>query len=124
MTKKITYLLLALALPGLLFIFLKLFGKNHFDIPVYYKDGVSDFPVECPVPYKGQYLLPDSLLKAIGWRKGEAILLVETTESERKELSKIESKIKQNSLQVISLDNIKPDRLMRLKSCVLFLKDP
>src|SRR5437899_2470523 len=108
MTKKIVYLLLALALPGLIFIFLKLFGKNHFDIPVYYMEGVSDLPVECMGSHKGQYILADSILRTIGWKNGDALLVVGATESERIELIKIQNKTKENSLQIISLDNLEP----------------
>ena len=124
MTKKIFYLLLALALPGLIFIFLKLFGKNHFDIPVYYKEGVSDLPTECRGAYHGQYVVPDSILKTIGWKNGDALLVVGATEREQIELAKIQNKTKENSLQIISLDNLEPTRLKILQDCVLFLKDP
>jgi hypothetical protein len=44
MSKKIIYLLIALCLPALIFVFLKFFGKNQFDIPVYFKDGVEEAP--------------------------------------------------------------------------------
>lgn len=42
MRKKPIFLFLALLLPILIFIFLKLFGRNEFDIPVQYASGVPD----------------------------------------------------------------------------------
>jgi hypothetical protein len=47
MSKKFIYLFLALLLPGLIFVFLRKFGKNEFNIPVYYETGVTDAPAAC-----------------------------------------------------------------------------
>lgn len=72
MLKKLI-LFVALPLPVLVFIFLKLFGKNEFEVPVYWSDGVY---VDGCEPRPGPYTLPDSVLKAWGWRGNEATLLV------------------------------------------------
>jgi hypothetical protein len=37
--KKLLLLTVALALPGLIFIFLKRFGKNEFEVPVFHRSG-------------------------------------------------------------------------------------
>ena len=124
MNKKITYLLLALALPGLVFIFLKLFGKNHFDIPVYYKDGISDLPKECSGTYHGQYALPDSTLRAFGFKQEAVVLLVDSSEINNKEVAQLRHSFVNTPLQIISLEGIKTNRLNRIKNCVLFLKEP
>src|SRR6267378_935948 len=123
MNKKITYLLVALALPGLIFIFLKIFGKNHFDIPVYYKDGISDSLKECSGAHHGQYTLPDSVLTIFSNKNAEASLFVEASEISNKELEKLKQSF-ENQLQIISLEGIEPARLNRIKKCILFLKEP
>jgi len=124
MNKKITYLLLALALPGLVFIFLKLFGKNHFDIPVYYKEGVSDFPVECAGTYTGQYTLPDSVLLVLGCRREAICLFVDSVAINNKEVVQLKRLFPDSQLQVIALGGMQPFRLNRIKNCALFLKEP
>jgi len=123
MNKKITYLLVALALPGLIFIFLKIFGKNHFDIPLYYKDGVADSLKECSGAHQGQYVIPDTVLTIFSYRKDEASLFVDPSEINNKELKQLKQSFK-NQLQIISLDGIELSRLNRIKKCNLFLKEP
>jgi len=124
MNKKITYLLLALALPGLIFIFLKIFGKNHFDIPVYYKDGISDSLKECSGSYRGQYTLPDSVLNAFSYKNDVASLFIDESELTNKEVTQLKQSYGDNQLQIITLRGIEPNRLNRIKNCVLFLKQP
>ena len=72
MLKK-TVLFVALAAPVLIFFFLKLFGKNEFEVPVYWSDGVA---VNGCAPKPGLYTLPDSALTAWGWKGDKATLLV------------------------------------------------
>lgn len=72
--KKII-LFVALPLPIIVFIFLKFFGKNEFEVPVYYTEGVDRTIPGCnsyPVPY----VLPDSALSAWGWTGTKATLIV------------------------------------------------
>jgi hypothetical protein len=124
MNKKITYLLLALALPGLIFIFLKIFGKNHFDIPVYYKEGISDLAKECSGTYHGQYTLPDSVFLPLGYKSNVACLFISASEINNKEVSQLRQSFDGSQLQIISLESIEPDHVNQIKNCVLFLKEP
>jgi protein SCO1 len=123
MNKKITYLLLALALPGLIFIFLKIFGKNRFDIPIYYKEGISDSLRECTGPHRGQHTLPDSVLRAFGCEKNIACLFVDSTEINNKEIVHLRKEFG-GKLQIISLEGVENARLNRIRKCVLLLKEP
>jgi len=70
---KKVILVIALFVPILVFIFFKIFGKNEFDVPVYWSGGVS---VNGCAPKIGQYTLPDSVLNAWGWKGDKATLLV------------------------------------------------
>jgi protein SCO1/2 len=124
MNKKITYLLLALALPGLIFIFLKVFGKNHFDIPVYYKEGISDSLKECSEEYHGQYALPDSVLSTFSYKMDVACLFVDASEINNKEVAQLRQSFGDGQLQIIDLEGIEPIRLNQIKKCVLFMKEP
>ncbi len=55
--RKPVYLLLALLLPILIFIFLKFAGRNEFNIPVYYENGVESVPSGCESNYPAPYTL-------------------------------------------------------------------
>jgi len=53
---KATVLSATLLIPIAIFLFLKFFGDNRFDIPVYYEDGKPDHFKECRADQKeGQY---------------------------------------------------------------------
>jgi hypothetical protein len=47
--KKSLFLFLAFVLPVSIFLFLKFFGKNKFDLPVLMKDA-TEWPKDCPQP--------------------------------------------------------------------------
>ncbi|UII32051.1 hypothetical protein LVD17_27590 [Fulvivirga ulvae] len=57
---KIVFLIVMLAIPLAIFIFLRIFGENRFDIPVYYADGVDKAYTGCTFT-EGRFLVPDSL---------------------------------------------------------------
>ena len=62
MKSKHLFLFLLLLLPVLTFLFLKFFGNNQFEIPVYYQQGVSDtLTANCDrskeIPYRVNHAL-------------------------------------------------------------------
>jgi len=119
MSKKILYLFLALLLPALIFVFLKYFGKNEFDIPVYYQNGVTESDNECHVALSGQYFVPDSVLAKWNWRDA-SVLVSFAVEKENKELQQRLTEAKIEDLLVIHLNE--SDR--KMKECVLLMKEP
>ena len=61
--KKALLLFLALLLPVSIFIFLKLFGKNEFDVPAFYQDKA---PITgCEFEYSAPYKVADSMMTGI-----------------------------------------------------------
>jgi protein SCO1 len=52
-------LLCILMIPVLIILFLKTFGTNQYDIPIYYQDGVENPFKECNVVESGQHYIPD-----------------------------------------------------------------
>lgn len=121
MNKKVTYLLIALALPGVVFLFLKIFGKNRFDIPVYYNKGISSDTLsnDCRLTIHGQYFIADSILKK--WnRKSSAILFSFSREPEPEWMKKLMVNKKLEFIQQVCR-NCGEDKL---KNCVFFLREP
>jgi len=121
MSKKKIYLFVALLLPVLVFIFLKFFGKNEFDIPVYYTKGISSDTLnsECQVKINGQYFVNDSFLQ-MTLEEGYASIISFASEKETQGLNEIIADEKFEKIQVVTLS---PNE-ERIKNCVLFLKEP
>src|SRR2546422_195499 len=125
MNKKNLYLFLALLLPGLVFVFLKYFGKNEFDIPVYFTKGVDD-SLACGAPLREQYHISDSAFANLKCNNCGVTLIVEGShESDEKYLSALENNGLISGFRVIFLKNILPgDEGERFRRCVVFLRRP
>lgn len=119
MSKKILYLFLALLLPALIFVFLKYFGKNEFDIPVYYQEGVNESSSDCHLTSTGQYLVPDSLLTKWNWEHA-SILASFAPEKENKELRQ---RLNEAGLEDVQMVLLKDDG-SKIKECFLLMKEP
>jgi hypothetical protein len=76
MSKKSIYLLLALILPIGVFVFLRLFGKNEFTIPIYYEQGVTEVQPSCAYTYPVPYTIPDSIMRKIERAADKSVVLL------------------------------------------------
>lgn len=99
--KKIV-LAIALFVPILVFIFFKFFGKNQFDVPVYWSDGVN---VSGCVPKFGPYTLPDSALNAWGWKQDKATLLVLNEDGIKKNLARVADLFEEGEYATLEVRN-------------------
>ena len=62
-----------LLIPILIFLFLKGFGKNEFNIPIFYQNGVDNPFQECPVTDSTQHYIPEfSFINQDGQRMGRS----------------------------------------------------
>lgn len=73
--KKGLFLFLALLLPVIVFVFLKLFGKNEFEVKPLFQDAIS-VPTCQAYLYKAPYSIPDSILRKLGRNNGDSIMLI------------------------------------------------
>jgi hypothetical protein len=127
MNKKFLYLFLALLLPGLIFIFLKKFGRNQFDIPVYHQHDVDSINTHCGTAYTAPYTVPDSVLQKLGWHRQTATLVVfNKADQTEKEFNRIADSFSSPDYQVIRLASVAISRevLGRWTSCVFFVSRP
>jgi hypothetical protein len=122
--KKAALLFLGLVLPVLIFIFLKLFGKNQFDVPLPYANGVQEIPAGCDVAYPEPYRLADSVIHKISSKPVSSLLLVNFGD----ETPKLRSILKEFAATEITVSNQRDlprgSELEFLKKCVLLMKDP
>ncbi len=132
MSKKSIYLFLALLFPGIIFVFLKFFGKNEFAIPVFYQNGIDSVSVICGGDYSKPYNLPDSVLVAIGAQKKQTRVVVfeptETSRTELKRLTDIFSLEEFTKTEIIIQQGdsagISEARYTRWATCVFLIKKP
>jgi hypothetical protein len=119
--KKII-LVLALLLPIGVFLFLGLFGKNEFSIPVYYENGVDSPLASCNRIYEAPYQVSDSLLTSMGW-KGSALLIVaDSSRTVQLGLRRLNEELKSEVQTVFPVGE--DEQLDQIYSCDLLLQRP
>ena len=110
MYKKFLYLFLALALPGLIFLFLKKFGKNEFQVQTYFEEGLKPDSV-CSVSSPAPYQVPDSIVRKIGFEVPMAIrvaIVYPFVKDDLTEVGRIKSKYAQDSVEILIISGV-PD---------------
>jgi len=105
-------------LPILVFIFLKMFGKNEFEIPVYYSEGVTREIPGCK-SYPAPYVLSDSALNAWGWTGAKATLIVLNEKGIENHLARIADLFEPGDYATL---NVK-DAPYEVKTCMLLAGD-
>lgn len=142
--KKIVFLFLALMLPVLIFLFLKSFGKNEFDVPVLFTDSVT-VPVACnSYSYNVPYVIADSVLQRISWNKNDSLTILVFDDGDnanrherRIHVTRVFAEFKTEPLHVVHIyttataTDVKTDRLielslsaedlLRIRNCVFLL---
>ncbi|HNT50749.1 MAG TPA: hypothetical protein PLM56_01310 [Cyclobacteriaceae bacterium] len=120
MSKKLIYLFLALLLPGLIFVFLRKFGKNEFNIPVYYEAGVEGTSGTCG-PYLAPYKVADSVLQIIGKANSPILVVTDTSAEVKRNLTHLKSEFG----DTFSLTTSEADaRWLFWVDCVFLLQKP
>jgi hypothetical protein len=117
MQRKSILLSLALILPVIVFVFLRMFGKNKFEIPVFHYKKM-EVVAGCDYKYTAPYTLPDSTLSAIGWKGNEATLITFSKMVVEGRM-RLAEKFEPTKLQVVSLAEEEGKKLR----CTFLLSD-
>jgi hypothetical protein len=115
--KKII-LFIAFPLPILVFVFLKFFGKNEFEVPVYYTEGIGRVIDGCPF-YPAPYTVPDSLLTKWGWTGEKASLIVLDQKGIKDNLKRVADIFDEGDYSTLFVENANTN----IRNCVLMSGD-
>lgn len=77
--RKTIYLITALLLPVALFLFLKFFGRNQFEVPVLFQDSVAH-RTDCIAQYPVPYVIPDSVMDRFAFKEGTQLMVFAFTD--------------------------------------------
>lgn len=114
--KKALFLFLALLLPVSIFIFLKLFGKNEFDVPAFYQNVAPTAP-GCTFTYRAPYSLPDSLMTEMSAAKMSELYLIHFSELP----ARITDEIKYSEVTFVDGKQLAGSDSTVLKKCILLV---
>lgn len=140
---KIIYLLLALALPVSVFLFLKYFGQNQFDVePLFLETLPAGVQADCDNVYELPYSIPENILLNLSWSSGDSLTLFyfKSDSIRIPALNRIPEEYASAEVHFIELktESEKPDmndgkmieipgntsELSQLKKCFLFVDEP
>lgn len=124
MSKKFIYLFLALALPGLIFVFLKRFGKNEFTVPVYFEAGLVPDSI-CNLSAPAPYHVPDSIIQKIGFTSSiiKVAVVYPFVKDDLTEIIRVKDKYVSDSVEVIVISGIPNNPKTDLRIQFLDYKD-
>ncbi|MDH4057842.1 MAG: hypothetical protein OEU76_03720 [Cyclobacteriaceae bacterium] len=134
---KIVFLVLALVLPVLIFIFLKFFGKNQFDVAPLFMEGV-ELVDGCLHQSTGQYKVPAPILEGMFWTGGDSLILFYFPENEpQSSITRIKEAFGPSEVPIVEISTttvssqkttkfvqVQEDSLLLWKKCYLFISKP
>lgn len=120
--RKIIFLILALLVPGLVFVFLKMFGRNEFQVPVLHQESVPERTKNCDVPYRAPYLVADSIIRTLGLNAEDSLYVFNFDAAQGDALNRVSTEFRDHPVTVVDVTSleggIEPDFLRR---CVLLM---
>jgi hypothetical protein len=130
MNKKSIFLFIAFLLPISVFVFLKLAGKNNFDIPVYYENGIDSLNAICGKDYSKPYAIDDSVLTKLKWVEKESSVLILGSASAL-EMKRLNDTFLENEYSIYSINNsnyknqveVSDNVFSQWKNCVFVAKE-
>ena len=122
---KLILLILALALPVLIFVFLKFFGKNEFNVEPLFAEGPPAVS-GCPESVSSQYYLSAELLTGSGWSTADSLTLIMVGNDRQR--NAFEDRLREDftatEIKITSISGISADSLQELRTCHFFMNEP
>jgi len=115
---KYLVLVVAFILPGLIFLFLKKFGKNEFDVAPLYHDVLPARAADCPPVEQGPYRIPLTVLQSLGWSESAHLTLFSFGADDR-QLDRVTSAFGREEINLVKV-TIGLDSLAVWSRCYLF----
>lgn len=120
--KKLVFLTLALLLPVAVFVFLKIFGRNEFTVPVMHQEGMIEAPANCDFTYETPYLIPDSLVSDLNFQDRDSVYVFYFDPSLTTPMNRISVEFKWASVKVVTPSDFHGRTDLRsINDCVLLI---
>lgn len=100
--KKLLFLFLALLFPIVIFVFLKLFGSNEFQVPVFHLEGQIVVPESCDTSYRAPYSLGETVMAGLGMNKGDSLYVLYFEPSGGSAVERVVYEFRDDPVQVLA----------------------
>ncbi len=120
--KKLLYLFLALLLPVVVFLFLKSFGRNEFNVPVMHQDSIPALVSDCGYRYEAPYRIPDPVMNRIRGNSSDSLYVLYFDSSADAAIARVRTEFGSDPVKVVYEDSSE-DGVAAFKKCVLLMED-
>lgn len=125
LTKKIIFLTLALLFPVVVFVFLKIFGRNEFRVPLMHQKGKIDPPENCDFSYRIPYTTPDSLIDILNLKTKDSLYLFYFDPSINSAMKRVSTAATWLPVRIVDPSAFPRGTDLRIiKQCVLLMEPP
>jgi hypothetical protein len=123
--KKLVFLLLAVLLPVVILVFLKVFGHNEFRVPPLYQEGTVEAPAGCGYGYSTPYTVPDSVCAQLGIDRTDSLYVIYFDPALKIPMRRVSVEYAHASVRLVTPSEI-PGDLERttLQRCAFLMKPP
>ena len=120
--KKLLFLFLALLLPIAIFVFLKIFGRNEFEVPVLHHDSIPATSAHCNVRYTTPYRVPDSVMTKLVANGSDSLYVLYFNGPAAGAMKRVATEFSGESLAIAAVsDHIPAEEISFLKQCILLM---
>ncbi len=120
-SRQVLILLVALIFPSCIFIFLKIFGKNRFDVQPMFANEVPAISSECSVDYRLPYQVADSVLQRIGMGENRVAYIYFGDEGAERLFARVDERYENDPVTSTRLD---PEENSFIRKCIFLLEEP
>lgn len=123
--KKAVFLVCALILPVAIFLFLKIFGRNEFQVAPLYQQGSIEAPAGCPYRYETPYRVADSVISNLRLGNTDSLFVLYFDPALATPLKRVPVEYGDAPVKVVPPSSLPPDVDRQvLAECILLLHPP
>ncbi|HEX8040129.1 MAG TPA: hypothetical protein VF490_13305 [Chryseosolibacter sp.] len=123
--KKAAVLISALILPVAIFLFLKIFGRNEFQVAPLHQQGTLPAPANCPYLYETPYRVADSVIAELRLGKTDSLFVLYFDPALATPLKRVSVEYGDAPVKLVPPSSLPPDVDRRvLQECILLLHPP
>ena len=120
--KKLLFLFLALLLPVAIFVFLKIFGRNEFEVPVLHQDSIPATSAHCNIRYTMPYRLADSVMTKRATNGSDSLYVLYFDGPAAGAMKRIATEFSGDPLAIAAVsEHVPADEISFLKQCILLM---
>jgi hypothetical protein len=124
MKKKVLFLFLALLLPVAIFIFLKIFGRNEFQVSVRHAAGTIQVPASCQFDYPTPYQVADSIITGLNLNRKDSLFVFYFDASLETAMNRVTIEFEGAPVTIVSPMDVRRHMDPRLvRECVLLMPE-